>query len=309
MPLAVFGTGALACAIGGRLARSGERVVLVGRWATAREAIARQGIVVHEERDTWATRVATASAEDPPPGGPVALVLVKSHQTVSVAPCVLRSLSPEGVAVTLQNGLGNRETLAATLGPGRVAVGVTTLGARLLGPGEVQVVPGRIVLGEEPATAEAVGRLARRLRAAGLPAEVTTDVERVVFAKLAANCAINPLTALRGVDNGALIEDPEARRTLRAAALEVAAVAEARGVRLEDPAGRVEQVARDTASNRSSMLQDMERGAPTEIDALCGAVTAEGRRLGVPTPVNEALWREVRAREGRPVEETVGGST
>jgi 2-dehydropantoate 2-reductase len=305
----VFGTGALACAIGGHLARAGERVVLVGRWAAAREAIARQGIVVHEGKDTWSARVATASAEDPPSGCPVALVLVKSHQTASVAPCVRRSLSPEGVAVTLQNGLGNRETLAAILGPGRVAAGVTTLGARLLGPGEVRAVPGRIVLGEERPTAAAVGRLARRLCAAGLPAELTAEVDRAVFAKLAANCAINPLTALRGVDNGALLEDPETRRTLRAAALEVAAVAEARGVRLEDPAGEVERVARDTASNRSSMLQDLERGAPSEIDALCGAVAAEGRRLGVPTPVNEALWRQVRAREGRPVDATAGGQT
>jgi 2-dehydropantoate 2-reductase len=60
-------------------------------------------------------------------------------------------------------------------------------------------------------------------------------------------------------------------------------------------------VARATAENRSSMLQDVERGARTEIDALCGAVSREGRHRGVPTPVNQDLWRRVRLREGRPV--------
>jgi 2-dehydropantoate 2-reductase len=64
-----------------------------------------------------------------------------------------------------------------------------------------------------------------------------------------------------------------------------------------DPVAVVEAVARDTADNRSSMLQDLERGAPTEIDAICGAVVGAGDRLGVPTPVNRCLWQLVRALE------------
>jgi len=307
-PLVIFGTGALACAIGARLARAGDKVALVGTWTAAREAIARRGVVVHEPGCSWSAPLETAPLEEPPEGCPLALVLVKSHQTGRVAPALARALAPEGLAVTLQNGLGHRQALEGTLGPYRVAVGVALLGARLLGPGEVRVVPGRILLGEEKPTATAVHRLAERLRAAGQDVETTREIDRAIWAKLAANCGINPLSALLRVTNGALLDDPETRRLLRAAALEVAAVAAGRGIALaDDPAALAEQVAAATATNDSSMRQDLERGSMSEIDVLNGAVVAEGRRLGVPTPVNERLWRGVREQEGRPMPEPTRG--
>jgi 2-dehydropantoate 2-reductase len=300
--LVLFGTGALACAVGARLARAGERVLLVGRWDAARAVLRARGVLVEDPDGTWAAPVETASPEEIQ--GPVeaAFVAVKAPLTASVAPALARVLSPTGLAVTLQNGLGPRAVLAAALGARRVAAGVAFLGARLLSPGEVRVLPGRLVLGEEPATAELVRRLAARMRKAGLEVETTGDIDRVVWAKLAANCAINPLTALHGIPNGALLADPDLRRAMHAAAREVGAVAQARGLDLgADAAALAEQVAEATADNLSSMLQDLERGVTTEIDALSGAVAEEGRRLGVPTPVNEDLWRRVRAREGRPL--------
>ncbi len=301
-PLVVLGTGALACVIGGRLARAGDRVVLVGAWRAAREAIAQRGVVIHEPGGTWAAPVETASPDDAPEGCATALVVVKAPSTGRAARTLARALAPRGVAVTLQNGLGPRETLAAALGPNRVASGVAVLGALLLAPGEVSLVPGRIVLGEEEATREAVLGLARRLRAGGQDVETTRDVDRVLWAKLAANCAINALSALTGKTNGELLEDETALGTLREAAREVNAVAAARGTPLADDAASIaEEVARATARNHSSMSQDLERGARTEIDFLNGAVAELGRRLSVPTPVNDRLWREVREREGRPV--------
>jgi 2-dehydropantoate 2-reductase len=230
------------------------------------------------------------------------LVLVKSPQTRVVAPLAARAVSPSGRIVTLQNGLGNREALEKEAGAGRVALGVALLGATLLAPGEVRVIPGRVVLGEEPGHEDALRVLAARLREGGLEVDRTRDVPRLVWRKLAANCAINPLTGLAGVSNGALLKDDAHREALLAVAREVGAVAAALGVDLgADPGALAAEVARTTASNRSSMLQDLERGAPTEIDAMNGAVVAEGRRRDVPTPVNESLWRRVREREGRPV--------
>jgi 2-dehydropantoate 2-reductase len=89
---------------------------------------------------------------------------------------------------------------------------------------------------------------------------------------------------------------------MAAAAREVGDVAAASGIDLRaDPAELAFEVAAATAGNRSSMLQDLDRGAPTEIDAMCGAVVREGRRLGMATRVNERLWRAVREREGRPL--------
>jgi 2-dehydropantoate 2-reductase len=105
------------------------------------------------------------------------------------------------------------------------------------------------------------------------------------------------LTALLHRPNGALLEDEHSRELMAEAARETAVVAAALGVRLpyRDAAEQAAEVARRTAANHSSMLQDILRGAPTEIDAINGAVAEVGRRAGLDTPVNRTLWRLVRA--------------
>ena len=124
------------------------------------------------------------------------------------------------------------------------------------------------------------------------------DINRTVWRKLAINCAINPLSALLGCQNGQLLSRPDSRKTLVDAAREVGAVAEAKGIDLEtDPAELAVAVAEITAHNRSSMLQDIDRGARTEIDALNGAVVREALPFNVPVPVNESLWLRLRELE------------
>lgn len=306
--VAVFGTGALACALGARLARSGEGpVTLVGTWDEGRRAIAERGIVVYEAGGSWSVRVPSASLEHAPHPVDLALVLGKSHQTASIAPHAARVLSPTGLVLTLQNGLGNREALEAAAGSGRVAAGVALFEAALVGPGAVRVVPGLVILGDEPGAEEILRPVARRLRAAGIGVDTTPHLPRLVWRKLVAHCALEPVTALADVPNGALLEEPELHSRLLAVASEAGAVAEAKGIDLgADPGALAVQLVRATADSRSAMQQDLARGAVTEIDALNGAVAAEGRRLGVPVPENESLWRQVREREGRPVPDESG---
>jgi 2-dehydropantoate 2-reductase len=297
----VLGTGALACAIGARLARTGTDVTLAGSWPEALEAIAARGICVREGGRRWTARVAAVPIDARLEPFPLALVLVKSHRTVHAAGVLAGALAGDGLALTLQNGLGNREALEAALGRRSVTAGVAFLGATVLGPGEVVFHPGRVVL-DSAGGDERLRGLARRLEQPGLAVEVSPAFAPVFWRKLAANCAINAPTALHGVVNGALLDDAGLKRTFEAAARETGEVAVARGVRLEgDPAEAAIEVARATAANRSSMLQDLARGARTEVDALNGAVADEGRRLGVPTPVNARLFRLVREREGRPL--------
>jgi 2-dehydropantoate 2-reductase len=292
----VFGTGALGCLFGARLSRAGAQVTLAGTWREGLEALGRHGATVLDDEGRWSAPVTARRLADGLPRTPLALVLVKAHQTSAVAPAVARSLEEEGLALTLQNGLGNREALEAVIGPGRVLTGVTIVGAALAEPAVVRATPGRVILGTLPGRDGAVAAVAELLRTAGFGVEVTADIEVPLWRKLAANCAINALSALRGVTNGALLDDAAARPLLDSAAREVGAVAAARGLQLgEDPLAMTLEVLRRTAANRSSMLQDLERGRPTEVDALNGAVVREGRRLGVPTPVNEDLWRRVRA--------------
>jgi 2-dehydropantoate 2-reductase len=123
------------------------------------------------------------------------------------------------------------------------------------------------------------------------------DAKSLVWGKLVVNAAINPLTALLRVPNGELLRRPSARRMMRALAEETAAVASAQRVRLpfRNAMEAAELVAKKTAANHSSMFQDIRRGAPTEIDAICGAVAKTGERHGIPTPANRVCWTLVRA--------------
>jgi 2-dehydropantoate 2-reductase len=223
-----------------------------------------------------------------------ALVLVKSWQTERAARQLAACLSPKGLAVTLQNGLGNREALVEFLGMPRVALGVTTYGATLVGPGRVR--PGGMGT-IAVAMHRRLAPLADYLQRAGFEVELVKEVDDLLWSKLVINAAINPLTALLRVPNGELLARPEARSLLASTAKEAAAVASAYGRCLSyaDPVAAAEAVARQTASNTSSMLQDVQRGAVTEIDAICGAIVAAGEACDVPTPVNRTLWLLVKA--------------
>ena len=127
--------------------------------------------------------------------------------------------------------------------------------------------------------------------------EIVQDASSLVWSKLVINSAINPLTALLRVSNGQLLERPSARALMRALAKETAAVASAESVALapRDAVRTVENVALRTASNHSSMFQDVQRGARTEIDAICGAVTRVGKRHHIATPMNQACWQLIQA--------------
>jgi 2-dehydropantoate 2-reductase len=158
---------------------------------------------------------------------------------------------------------------------------------------------GPTYLATHPAIDAHVHRVASLFEQAGLETEVVKDVSSLVWGKLAVNAAINPLTALLRVPNGRLLESEWTRAIMSQAACEVAAVATAQRITLPfaDAAEQAEQVARRTATNRSSMLQDVLRRVETEIEAICGAVVRRGETQGVGTPVNRMLYGLVKALE------------
>lgn len=303
MRIGIVGTGALGSLFAAYLTAVAE-VVMLGSWRAQLEAVAHGGLLLSQPDGgirTLRCRVAelpTAVRTLAP--FDLALVLVKSYQTESAAQRFAPFLTAGGLAVTLQNGLGNREALAAVLGAARTGVGTTAQGATLLGPGHVlHAGRGPTYLGDSGHVL--IAPLAELLNAAGLETQLTTAVDSLMWGKLAVNAGINPLTALLGVPNGYLAEHPQAKAVMQAAAEEVAAVAQAHGIALPYPSAgaRVLDVARATARNHSSMLQDVERGAPTEIDAICGAVVAHARAAGVAVPLNAQLLDWVHGREQR----------
>ncbi len=291
----VVGTGALATLFACRLARSGHAVTMLGSWQAGLKALREQGarmVDTFGNEQAFPVKVVDSPAECPET--PFAIVLVKSWQTERVGRQLAQCLSTDGLALTLQNGLGNYETLQRLVGKHRVALGTTTAGATLLGPGLVRPA------GEPHISMQVNPRLSvleAALKASGFHVASVVDANSLLWTKLIVNSAINPLTALLGVQNGELLMRPAARALMHALAGETAAVARAEKVAVAagDPAARGEDVARRTAGNYSSMLQDVRRGTPTEIDAICGAVTRVGKRDGIPTPMNEACWRLVEA--------------
>jgi 2-dehydropantoate 2-reductase len=290
----------MGCLFGARLAPHAD-VTLIGSWPEQIEALRRAPLDIltldgHEER----IRLHATPDIDAVGLVDVALIMTKTPKSDLAAQGAARVLVPEGLAITLQNGLGNLEILARRVGSERVALGVTTQGATIDGPGRLMHGgAGPTHLATHPAIDVRLSAVAALFERAKIETHVVVDVTGWVWGKLAINAAINPLTAILRVPNGALLESEWARRLMRRAAYEAATVAAEQHIRLpfEDAAARAEEVAVSTARNRSSMLQDMLRGVETEIGAICGAVVRAGESLGIDTPANKMLYELVKALE------------
>jgi 2-dehydropantoate 2-reductase len=300
--VAVVGAGGVGSVFGGRLAAAGHDVTLVHRRREVVEAVQRHGLRL-DSPDGASEQVPIHATEQAELIGPVDLVLIltKSTETRAAAESSRALVASSTLVVTLQNGLGNLETIAEVLGAERSLLGMTYVGAALVAPGHARLTAaGQSFLGEPNGTrSERVDRLARDFTDAGLPTEATDRLWDMVWGKLVINAALNATCALTGASGEAALRSESACLWLGMVAEETAAVARALGVSLpySDAAARVRQHCRDVGASKPSMLQDMERGRPTEIDAINGAVVREGRRLGLATPYNEALLMLVKARQ------------
>lgn len=295
----IEGTGAMACLFAARFARQGRVVTMVGNWNDAIQTIRKRGVrLVEEDGYEQAYPVRVIRSDEPCEPSPQALVLVKAWQTDRAALHLEKVLTSDGLALTLQNGLGNPEKLSERLGSERVCVGTTTAGATLIGPGQVRAVgSGSITLVSHPY----LEPIADGLQQTGFHIEIVDDQQALLWSKLVVNAAINALTAILRIPNGELLTRPTARALMAEAAREAANVATAQSINLHylNPVEMVEEVARNTAANRSSMLQDILRGSQTEVDAINGAIVQIGEATGVPVSVNRILWRMVKAIEGQ----------
>ena len=262
------------------------------------EVVRRQGLLVTGRTELHARPAALTDLRQAPTPD-LLVVTTKAYDTARAAAAAenARVVGPATRVLTLQNGLGNAEALHARFGD-RVLVGVTSHGVTFVEPGHVRHAGlGYLRLGS-PYGAP-VDDVVEAFAACGLGAERAADVWGEVWAKVVVNVAINPATAITSLPNGALLQARELAEVMERAAEEAVAVAEAAGVRLppDDLVARARQVAERTAENRSSMLQDVERGRRTEIDAICGEIVARGLARGIDTPVNMTLTALVKGIE------------
>jgi 2-dehydropantoate 2-reductase len=296
MKICVIGAGAMGSAYGGLLARAGHDVTLVDTWAEHIAAIRSSGLRLGGVMGDLEIKV---NAQPTAPSGlnaDVAMIWTDSNHTREAAKSARAALADEGYAITLQNGVGNVETLVEMLGEKRVAGGSSMASAAIRGPGQAvlthmgETTIGELAGGASRCDASRIERMRAALAGAGFDVRVHPDILSVIWTKFALNCAINALSAATGLRAGEFARLPATDRLQDLLLDEILAVTQAKGITLTDPNLRASVKAQCWKKyNRPSMMQHLESGRRTEIDALNARLVEEGRRLDVPTPYNDAL--------------------
>jgi 2-dehydropantoate 2-reductase len=295
MKICMLGSGALGSALGGVLTEGGNNVWLIDAWTAHVDAMNSRGLTL---RDGGVDRTVRVQARTSPDGiGPADLivVLVKSFHTREAIEEASAIIGPDTAVMSLQNGLGHEEILADVVGKDRVLAGKTYAGGVLLGPGHVIAgTKGKYTyIGElDGRITERATTIAATFSRAGLPTEVSANIMGTMWDKLLINVATGALSGITRLPYGGLYSVPEVRQCALAAVAEGIAVAKALRVRLtsDKPEDAWNLAAEGLPKEfKASMLQSIEKGAPTEIDFINGSVVRFGERTRVPTPVNKAL--------------------
>jgi 2-dehydropantoate 2-reductase len=288
----------MGCLYAGLLTEGGHSVCLLDKRADRAARISRQGLKIEGPQGARTVLVGATARAETLADTDLVIISVKTYDTGSTLPSLRALVSDRTLVLTLQNGLGNVEQLAAQVSPHHLFAGVTAHGSTLLGAGHIRHAgAGPTTIGSLlPENHARAVELAAILTKAGIASTAAQDIAAVLWGKLIVNAAIGPLSALSGLANGRLPDHAEWRVLLEQAAREGAAVAARKKIRLpyDNPGQAVTEVCRHTAENFSSMLQDIRRGRQTEIDAINGAIVREAAALGIPAPVHKDLARRIR---------------
>jgi 2-dehydropantoate 2-reductase len=302
MKIAIVGAGAMGSLFGALLAEAGNEVWLCDIREDHIQAVNRDGLMVEYEGKTRKVRLNATT--DPHKIGECerVLIFVKSTQTESVAKTAAQLSGRNGIVMTLQNGMGNADTIAATMESNRILVGTTSHGATLLGAGNIRHAgKGPTIIGiwgDADPGFKIVRHTADLFTQAGIETTAVRDVRAVIWNKLLVNVGINAITALTGIKNGQILDLESTRELSYLAVEEAAAVARTQGIKInEDPISHVFQIAAATAPNRSSMGQDVDHRRLTEIGSINGFVVREAGRMGLTAPVNRTLTALVETME------------
>lgn len=301
MKVAIIGAGAIGGLFGWFFHRAGDEVWFLDIHPDRVTTIQRNGISIEGISGEHRFRPRITLNLDEIEAADLILITVKTYDTEAAARSAVRLLSGPSCVLTLQNGLGNLEKIAAQVGEDRTLGGTTAQGSTLLEHGRIRHAgKGETLIGElSGPPGERVKNIVASLTRGQVEARSTDNLTGVVWGKLLVNAGINPLTALTGLKNGKLIEYAGTRQILRAAVREGMSIARAKGIQLpySDAVEKTESVCSATAGNISSMLQDVLKQKKTEVASINGALADEGKPLGIPTPVNRTLTQLVETIE------------
>ena len=303
--LHVLGAGAMGSLFGGLLAEGGLDVTLIDPWREHVDAINANGLRMVGHGGDRLIRVNAAASPAGLAPAQVVFVQCKSNQTEAAITGARGCVGPDTVVISFQNGLGNEELLASTIGEERVLGGATSQGASIEAPGIVRnyaELPSHI--GEmSGGISERSKQLAEGLSACGLPCTASENIRIDIWKKLMANVGISAPSGIANLSIKHLMQVPQMRAMAFAAIDEAVEVARATGLDLDsDQAYRsLERIAGPDGSgdNKTSLCNDLLNRRMTEIDFLNGAIVALGKQHGIPTPVNAAFVAAVKALEYR----------
>jgi len=280
----------------GLLSASGVEVQILGTWQDALKKMESEGVRISRSGTTIFQSHPLPAFSLLPDGATydLVLILVKTYQTANLLHR-LAGLDHDTPILSLQNGAGNRDLIQSGLS-NPVSAGVTYLGARLVAQGMVEWTgDGGTILPE----GEIFRKIFDRDSLSKFITHFTDQIDEAIWRKLVINAAINPVTAIYSFRNGELLVENEARQRMGDIISECHAINVRKGFSdsLDQTLERVDEVLRATADNTSSMLSDILRGNPTEIESINGAVITEGRRLRIPIPANLRAYHEIKALE------------
>lgn len=293
MKIVIVGPGAIGCLLGAFLSKTKEEIWILDNKKERAETLSQQGIIIEGISGNWQAKVNVTHNPREIEKVDLVIIAVKSYHTKEAIVFVKPLIGEDTNVLTLQNGIGNIEIISEIVGNEKVIGGITNLGATLLNPGHTRHAgKGDTVIGRLDGKIPVELRTIREVfNKAGIETKISRDIKGLMWSKLIINVGINALTAITRLNNGRLIEFEGTRKILREAVSEATKIAKRKRIKLiyDDPLAKVEAVCEATATNVSSMLQDILKKKRTEIDFINGVIVRQAQELGIPAVVNLIL--------------------
>lgn len=298
LQVVVIGGGSVGLLYAARLALAGQPVTIVTRSSLQANQLNERGLsFTRLDGESITVPVTARPIEEGLPVGKLYLLTVKQPDLGSVLPA-LQGLGSEARVIALQNGMGHYELLRTVLSEAQCFFAINTEGARRLSPTEVvHTGTGILRVGSWEASDHSdpcIGWFVQWALSSGIEAVYEKAIQPFAWRKLIANALINPLTALFEIPNGALLENEHTKQLMRQLFMEAATVAAYAGQKIEEAdLQEIVSICRNTSRNLSSMLQDIQKRRPTEVQSINGYLVRLGKEAGIPTPLHATLLQVI----------------
>lgn len=303
MKIAMVGCGAMGSLIGGLIAKSGADVTFVDPWQAHVDTINEKGLLMEEPGQEGVFVKVKATTDYDSVGVVDAIIfLVKGTKTVETIQKASSMINDETIVMTLQNGLGNTDKIAEFVKEENVAFGVIDFSSVMIGPGHIsyQLADAKIACNTHSGKDNAkFTELLEVMNDAGIKAYKSEDANYRVWNKLVINANYNVLCGILGIRMGELMDTEEGWKLMQGITKELVEVANKKGINLkyDECIDHVRELGEKVSLHYPSLSQDVARKVATEIDFLNGAIVREGKKVGVPTPVNETVYNLMKVIE------------